>query len=84
MEGRELKELRRNAGFSGKRLAEELDIAAATLSNYENGKSEIPRKIELAVRYLCEPAFASGQEPPERRLVNAIREIVNDKGSDHG
>lgn len=75
MTGSELKTMRKAARMPAFKLAAALDISAATLSNYENDKAPIPKKVELATRYLCEPAI-NGTSNPEERLVAAIKEIV--------
>ena len=75
MEGADLRALRRTAGIKAREMATRLDISPSTLSRYENGRSPVPRIVELSARYLCEPNLA----PPsaEQRLIAAIKEVAN-------
>ena len=80
MTGAELKELRKAGGYRANRLAEALDVSGATLSKYENGRAPIPRKVELAVRYLCEPALHAAEEASaDKRLLRALRELISER-----
>jgi transcriptional regulator with XRE-family HTH domain len=76
MTGHELRELRKSAGYKAKSLADALDISAATMSKYENGKAPIPKKTGLAVRYLCERTLS--EKPASDRLVDAIQELAKE------
>ena len=77
MGGSELRSLRKEAGYTALRLATELEMSAATFSKYEHDHVPIPKKVELAVRYLCEPRLLDGKEASvEQRLVAAIKEVA--------
>lgn len=43
---------RRKLGLSQEDLAHELGMTASAINRYENGRRVIPKKIELALRYL--------------------------------
>lgn len=52
--GSELKEFRKNQGWSQKELAEMLNVSQGTVSCYECGKSHTPRKFSVAeLEELC-------------------------------
>ncbi len=74
MNGAELRALRKAAGYQANHLAEAMDISPATLSKYEHDKAEIPKKVELAARYLCN-APVSPQSTLER-VREALKELL--------
>lgn len=75
MLGIELVELRKAAEYKAYQLATVLDINPATLSRYERGRAPVPKLVEFAVRYLCEPSLAPNTA--EQRLITAIKEVAN-------
>jgi transcriptional regulator with XRE-family HTH domain len=49
---KEFARLRKRMGLSQEQLSRALGVSAYTVSRYETGARPIPRKIELALRYL--------------------------------
>jgi transcriptional regulator with XRE-family HTH domain len=52
MHGYELRRARLRMDLEQKELGEKLEIAANTISRYENESMKIPKTVELAVKYL--------------------------------
>lgn len=77
MMGSELKALRKAAGYKAKELAEVLETTPATISRYEHGHAPVPKKIELAVRYLCEPTVHGlAQRAVDKLLTTTVGELI--------
>lgn len=75
MEGADLRQMRVSAGFKSKDLANQLGIAGATLSRYENGHKEIPKLVQYATRYLCEKATDPVASPGDK-IITALVEAI--------
>lgn len=75
MDGPTLKELRQSAGYKGAEISRKLGLCPQTWSRYENGHSPIPKTVEYATRFLCQPRPATLSAID--RLTSAIKEIAN-------
>lgn len=60
MTGKQLKKMIARAGKTQVGLAREIEIGERTMRKYIASNLAIPRVVELAVRYVCEPIIASG------------------------
>ena len=52
MQGEELKEIRKQLGYTQRELAQILDLTIVTISGYENNRVKIKKTVELAVKGL--------------------------------
>lgn len=80
-----MKALRKRAGFKAYELARMIGYGSAQWSAYENGRSPIPRAVEYAARWCCQPQMAGEQavEPSlGDRLIEIIKEAINDTEQD--
>ncbi len=49
----EFKKLRESIGYTQAKLSEEIDITIRTITRWENGETEIPKVVELAVQSIA-------------------------------
>ena len=75
MTGEELVALRKKAGWRAYKLAMAIEVSPAMLSKYERGHAPIPKKVELAARYLCEKTLVP-KEPLVERLKAVLGEVM--------
>jgi len=53
LDGKEFRFLRKHLGFSSAYFAKIVKVTRETISRYENGKSKIPRQMDLLIRALA-------------------------------
>lgn len=53
MSSTQLKNFRRISGMTQRELSSKIGITIQQISNYENGRSKVPKVVELALHYLA-------------------------------
>jgi transcriptional regulator with XRE-family HTH domain len=79
VDGSAFRDLRRGSKLSGRELASLLGVSAETISRYENNHKPIPKTVQLAARYLCEPRTTNIiPRSPEWETVRKIRALLEE------
>jgi DNA-binding transcriptional regulator YiaG len=73
--GDEIKFLRKMCGLNGVKLAELLGMHKTTLSNWENGKKDISKKSDIALRLLAFSAIMQ-DSAKENHLLPKVAEVA--------